>query len=138
MIETYKDIDLENDPILVPRCGHIITVASLDGHFDMSKHYEMQRGIVISGISTSSTTFSAEQDMKRCPTCRGSLKSIQRYARITRRALLDESTKRFIVWVQKGYLAHEADHSEIEDFFADATVLCAVQSRLDLKGSRSQ
>lgn len=138
MMETHKNIDLDTEPILVPRCGHIITVASLDRYFSMSKHYEMQGGIVISGISTSSTTFSAEQDMKRCPTCRGGLKSIQRYARITRRALLHESIERFILWAQKGSLAHEADYSQIEDIFTDATVLCAVQSRFALKGSRSQ
>lgn len=138
MMETYRDVDLDTDPILVPRCGHVITVASLDGHFNMAKHYDMQDGIVISGMSTSSTTFSAEQDMKRCPTCRGSLKSIQCYARITRRALLDESTKRFIVWAQKGYLAHETDVAYVEDNFSDATVLCAVQGRLVLRGSRTQ
>jgi hypothetical protein len=138
MFEAYNDIELDVDPIIVPPCGHIITVGSLDGHFNMSKHYDIQDGINISGISASSTAFSAQEDMKRCPTCRGSLKTIQRYARITRRALLDESTKRFIVWAQKDYLAYETQFSDVEDIFLDATRECLIKGRLDLTGHRAQ
>lgn len=46
----------------------------------------------------------SQEDMKTCPTCRASLRLLPRYGRIVRRALLDESTKKFIAWSHRNYL----------------------------------
>ncbi|KAF4541309.1 Nf-x1 finger and helicase domain protein [Lasiodiplodia theobromae] len=71
---TYREVDLDEDPCLFPPCGHVMTMANMDGHMDMSKHY-----------------LTAPDG------------SIARYGRIIRRALLDESTKKFILWSQNDY-----------------------------------
>lgn len=46
----------------------------------------------------------AVDEIKVCPDCRGSLRSINRYGRLIRRAMIDEATKRFIVWSNVQYM----------------------------------
>ena len=41
--------------------------------------------------------------LSRCPECRGSLRNLARYGRIVRRALLDESAKKFTAWSNRKY-----------------------------------
>ena len=96
-LESYGEVDLDADPIIVPSCGHVITVSSLDGFMDMAKYYTLGEGSKVTGVFNASIAFSAEKDMTTCPSCRASLRNIQRYSRIIRRAALDESSKRFIV-----------------------------------------
>ncbi|KAK1810044.1 hypothetical protein LTR12_015592 [Friedmanniomyces endolithicus] len=98
MFETYGDIDLNEDPCIFTGCGHIFTLSSMDGIMDMPKHYDIDpmTGNVI-GLRTSSEPFSSDE-LKSCPTCRGSLRSVARYGRIVRRALLDESAKKLTAW----------------------------------------
>jgi len=101
--EAYADIDLDEDPCIFTACGHIFTVTSIDGIMDMAKHYEIDAatGTFISS-KTSSEPFSSEE-LKSCPTCRGSLRNIGRYGRIIRRALLDESAKKLTAWSNRTY-----------------------------------
>ncbi|KAK3068305.1 hypothetical protein LTR53_014235 [Teratosphaeriaceae sp. CCFEE 6253] len=40
MLETYGDINLSEDPCIFTGCGHIFTLASMDGITDMPKHYD--------------------------------------------------------------------------------------------------
>ncbi|KAF2718114.1 hypothetical protein K431DRAFT_275483 [Polychaeton citri CBS 116435] len=98
MLSAYSEIDLEENPVIVTPCGHVFTIESLDGHLSMSDYYNVDTmtGVPIS-LKCSSKPFSYDE-MKTCPDCRGSLSNISRYGRIVRRALLDESTKRFITW----------------------------------------
>lgn len=94
---TYAEIDLDHDPCLFPDCGHVITMQSLDGQMGLSAHYEMSKdGLPTEPKSQVSAPLSVEA--KGCPLCRGSLRNLNRYNRIVKRALLDESTKRFITW----------------------------------------
>ncbi|TKA72810.1 hypothetical protein B0A55_09529 [Friedmanniomyces simplex] len=98
MFETYGDIDLNEDPCIFTGCGHIFTLSSMDGIMDMAKHYDIDPTIGdISGLKTSSEPFSSDE-LKSCPTCRGSLRSRARYGRIVRRKLLDESAKKLTAW----------------------------------------
>ncbi|OQO13288.1 hypothetical protein B0A48_01516 [Cryoendolithus antarcticus] len=94
----YGDVDLATTPCIFTPCGHVYTVDSLDGVMGMAQHYSLEP---LTGMSTelasNSQPFSG-LEMKNCPDCRGSLRSMARYGRIIRRALLDESTKRFMVW----------------------------------------
>jgi len=135
MLESYGDIDLDIDPIIVPNCGHVITVSSLDGFMDMTKYYTFGEGNETTSVVNASIAFSAEKDMKTCPSCRAGLRNIQRYSRIIRRAVLDESSKRFIVWSSHGYLLHEAEFVRVQESFLDATIEVSVQSPVQLKGS---
>ncbi|ERS95412.1 hypothetical protein HMPREF1624_08290 [Sporothrix schenckii ATCC 58251] len=101
---TYREINLGEDPCIFPVCGHILTMSSMDGVMDMAKHYTMTQDT--SGlprpvaIAASSSPFDMKE-VKVCPHCRGSLRDVARYGRIVRRAVLDESTKRFINWARQ-------------------------------------
>lgn len=104
MMLSYAEVDLAESPCIVTPCGHVFTVESLDGVMSMSDHYNVDptTGMPVS-IRGSSEPFSYKE-MKVCPDCRGSLRSMPRYGRIVRRALLDESTKKFIAWSNSKYI----------------------------------
>jgi len=137
-LESYGDIDLDTDPVIVPSCGHVITVSSLDGFMDMTKYYTFGEGNTVTALVNASVAFSAENDMKTCPGCRASLRNIQRYSRIIRRAVLDESSKRFIVWSSHDYLQLEAEFVRVQEIFLDATIQVSVQSPVELRGTTYQ
>ncbi|GLA99149.1 hypothetical protein AtubIFM57143_007451 [Aspergillus tubingensis] len=76
---------------------------SMDGQMDMKGHYELDADGKPVAITESSRPFSVE-DVKRCATCRGSLRDISRYGRLVRRAMLDEATKKFILYLNNEYV----------------------------------
>ncbi|KAI1370891.1 hypothetical protein F4677DRAFT_339626 [Hypoxylon crocopeplum] len=98
----YHEIDLNEDPCIFPDCGHFMTKANMDGIMDMKAHYEISAEENPTAIINASQPFSMDE-VKVCPTCRGSLRNIARYGRIVRRAMLDEATKKFIAWSQTKY-----------------------------------
>ncbi|KAI9709048.1 MAG: hypothetical protein M1820_003494 [Bogoriella megaspora] len=105
MGQTYKEIDLDEDPIIFPPCGHFITRSNMDGQMEMAEHYELDADdIPIALKATSVTPSGHDQVTKTCPKCRGSLRSISRYGNIVRKALLNESTRKFIVWANHDYV----------------------------------
>jgi hypothetical protein len=107
-LDAYEDIDLDDDPCIVTACGHIFTVSTLDGLLAMKNHYKIDpKTYELTALKTASPSFSSD-DLKSCPTCRGSLRNINRYGRLTRRALLDESMKRLTAWSSRMHqqLAH--------------------------------
>lgn len=95
----YRDVDLDEDPCIFPDCGHFLTRSSMDGQMSMADHYELDGNDSPIAIKAPSAPFSMDgSTVKSCPQCRGSLRSVSRYGRIVRRAMLDESTKKFISW----------------------------------------
>ncbi|KAI0380866.1 hypothetical protein F5Y04DRAFT_93270 [Hypomontagnella monticulosa] len=98
----YREIDLNEDPCIFPDCGHFITKTNMDGIMDMKAHYEMSSEGDPMALSNAAQPFSMDE-VKVCPNCRGSLRNIARYGRIVRRAMLDETTKKFIAWSQTEY-----------------------------------
>ncbi|KAE8393481.1 hypothetical protein BDV23DRAFT_191655 [Aspergillus alliaceus] len=101
--EAYREIDLNENPCVFPPCGHFLTVESMDAQMDLGKHYVMNDGGQPVSIASSSEPFSIS-DVRNCATCRGSLRSVARYGRLVRRALLDEATKKFILYVNQTYV----------------------------------
>ncbi|KAI0904565.1 hypothetical protein F4823DRAFT_203748 [Ustulina deusta] len=101
----YHEVNLDEDPCIFPHCGHFLTKTNMDGHMDLKAHYEMSAEDDSSPIalSNSSIPFSMDE-VKTCPTCRGSLRNIARYGKIVRRAMLDEATKKFITWSHSEFL----------------------------------
>lgn len=95
----YRDIDLDDDPCIFPDCGHFLTKSSMDGQMSIADYYELDGNGSPIAIKAPSASFSMDGlKVKSCPQCRGSLRSVSRYGRIVRRAILDESTKKFISW----------------------------------------
>lgn len=137
MSETYKDIDLDDDPCIFPSCEHILTKSNLDGMMDMESHYNIADDGTITGIRTSSAPLSSG-DLKRCPLCRNSFRSIARYGRLVKRALLDESSRRLLMWAQKEYLALEEALNEAELEFSEPKKQCTVKGKLELGGDREK
>lgn len=103
MSSTYEEVDLDESPCIIPPCGHILTLESMDGHMSMSNIYTVDAKGLIVGLKNSAEPFSASE-MKKCPTCRGPLRNLNRYSRIVRRALIDEATKKFIVWANRRFI----------------------------------
>jgi hypothetical protein len=102
-MEQYQDADLDVEPVIVPDCGHLILKSTMDGLIGMADHYEMSVDGVLTGIKTSSEPFSITE-FKLCPTCRGSLRNIARYGRLVRRGLLDDHTKKFVLWANNQFV----------------------------------
>ncbi|KAI1207801.1 putative NF-X1 finger and helicase domain protein [Annulohypoxylon truncatum] len=105
-VREYRDIDLDTDPCIFPKCGHIMTALSMDCKLGMSDYYEsLDDGTVIAIKGPYEPLTSAT--IKACPKCRGSLRNISRYGRLVRQALLDESTRRFIRWSHAQFIMLE-------------------------------
>lgn len=113
MASTFEEVNLEENSCIVPPCGHILTLESMDGHMSMSDFYTMDAEGSIEGLKNNAEPFSASE-MKSCPTCRSPLRSLNRYSRIIRRAMIDEATKKFIVWANRGFIPLVKRMEEIE------------------------
>lgn len=115
---TYGEINLDESPVIVPACGHILTVESMDGHMELSRFFEISdqegTGERVLGLKPNPSPFSAK-DLKNCPICRSPLRDIHRYGRIVRRAWIDEATKKFIVWANARFVPLTVALDEIED-----------------------
>ena len=70
---------------------------------EMNKYYVLDERGKPSRISASSEPFSIS-DIKTCASCRGPLRDIARYGRLVRRAILDESTKKLILYLNREYV----------------------------------
>ncbi|GES66835.1 P-loop containing nucleoside triphosphate hydrolase protein [Aspergillus terreus] len=101
--EQYRTVDLTENPCIFPECGHFLTIESMDGQMGIGNHYVLDdKGRPVS-IASSSQPFSID-DIRKCAICRGSLRNVSRYGRLVRRALLDEATKRFILYLNQVYV----------------------------------
>ncbi|KAF2767293.1 hypothetical protein EJ03DRAFT_366077 [Teratosphaeria nubilosa] len=126
MFEPYVDINLHDDPCIFTSCGHIVTVSSLDGYMEMSKLYEFDAKGGIVALRTTSEPFEFQDSngfgdggdlktrLKTCPHCRGPLRDISRYGRIVRRALLDDSVKKFTALSTRTHSALETRLAEVQ------------------------
>ena len=108
MGSSYAEIDPDESPCIIPSCGHILTLESMDGHMEMPKYYTMSSDTnsenPIIALKSSSVPFSTSE-LKNCPQCRKPLRNINRYGRIVRRAWIDEATKKFIVWANSTFVS---------------------------------
>jgi len=107
MGSTYAEINLDESPCIIPSCGHILTLESMDGHMEIAKYYTISDDTngenAIIGLKSRSVPFSTSE-LKNCPMCRSPLRNINRYGRTVRRAWIDEATKKFIVWANAQFV----------------------------------
>ncbi|KAI4239984.1 MAG: hypothetical protein L6R40_005416 [Gallowayella cf. fulva] len=122
---TYAEIDLDESPCIVPSCGHILTLESMDGHMEIANYYNISDDTSIEnsivGLKSQSLPFSTSE-LKNCPMCRNPLRNINRYGRIVRRAWIDEATKKFIVWANARFVPLAAKMEQAESKFRESAI----------------
>ena len=93
---TYREINLDENPIIVPACGHIVLMKKMDQHIGLTKYCELSN----SGAPVafrSDLYHLAVPELKGCPQCQGSLRDLHRYSRLVKFRTYDERCKRLIV-----------------------------------------
>ncbi|KAL7788203.1 hypothetical protein V8C37DRAFT_241026, partial [Trichoderma ceciliae] len=130
-MKEYHEIDLDEEPCIFPDCGHFLTTSSMDGQMGMAAYYDMDGDGHPTQLGKNSEPFSLDRSgIPVCATCRGSLRSIARYGRIVRRAMLDESTKKFIAWSHGKYLSLATRLLEEQESLGQAKQRRAVSSAI--------
>jgi hypothetical protein len=95
-MKSYREIDVDETPIVVLGCGHFFTAESLDGLMGMSDVYEVDRYGEFTGLKDVSVALA--RAMPCCPDCNCPVRQFatQRYNRVINRAVIDEMSKRFL------------------------------------------
>lgn len=85
----YVEIDLDDNSYIILSYDHILTLKSINDHMNIAKYYIVFKDIEdensIIELKLSSISFSISK-LKNYSMCRSSLRNINRYERIVRRA----------------------------------------------------
>ncbi|THX57937.1 hypothetical protein D6D06_03374 [Aureobasidium pullulans] len=137
MMSTYSDVDLNEEPCIFPACGHFYTIGTMDGHLGLSEHYVMDVDGLPVALRAPEDSLDVDKTRMVCPDCRRSLRDIPRYGRIVRRALLIQSTLKFITWSNNEYVITYDNFSRVQETLS-ATFEEAKSAEIDLHliGSR--
>lgn len=94
--KTYGEIDLDETPIAVLGCGHFFTGETLDGLVGMGSVYTSDKFGDYNGLQELSGELTP---IPTCPDCRIPIRQFatRRYNRVVNKAVLDETSKRFLV-----------------------------------------
>ena len=94
--KTYSEIDLNETPIAILGCGHFFTGETLDGMLGMSNVYTTDKLGNYNGLKELSGQL---MGVPACPDCRVPIRQFatKRYNRVVNKAVLDETSKRFLV-----------------------------------------
>lgn len=95
MFESYGEIDLDIDPILVLSCCRAIyTRSSLDGVVGLSSVYDKN------GLPLELPREYMEK-IPQCPNCNQPIRGLNRYGRVTKRAAIDAAERKFMEMSQR-------------------------------------
>ncbi|KAK4118095.1 P-loop containing nucleoside triphosphate hydrolase protein [Parathielavia appendiculata] len=94
--KTYSEISLDETPVVVLSCGHSFTGETLDGLVGMNGVYTTDKYGHFNGLQELSGELTA---VPTCPYCKIPIRqfSTKRYNRLINKAVLDETSKRFLV-----------------------------------------
>jgi hypothetical protein len=94
--KTYGEIDLNESPIAILGCGHFFTGETLDGMLGMGNVYTTDKLGNFNGLAELSGQLVS---VPGCPDCRIPIRQFatKRYNRVVNKAVLDETSKRFLV-----------------------------------------
>ena len=82
-MDTYEDVSLDKDPVIILPCGHFFQVSTMDGIMELHEFYEIQNiNNFVRPRNPSQGIYSGKP--KTCPDCRGIIHSIYRYGRVLR------------------------------------------------------
>lgn len=79
-LSSFKDHDLDQDPIVILPCNHFYSISTMDNHFSMDLAYEKQDDHYIA----TKTLYAGQIDPKPrgCIDCRAVIHSVFRYGRV--------------------------------------------------------
>ncbi|KAG0279807.1 hypothetical protein BGZ95_000157 [Linnemannia exigua] len=120
MQETLGEIDVNEDPILVPSCGHALTMTSFDGLMEMNKYYKERLN-----LATGESTFveklrlpSEQVKQVRCPMCREPMLNLLRSGRRVKYGQLSMRIKKHLQ-TQDAAMQKAQDDFEVEKIRVD-------------------
>lgn len=129
-MKTYREIDLEDTPIIALACGHFFTAESLDGMVGMSEVYQQD---IHGNFTAINKTPLLASSVPQCPDCKCPLRqhATPRYNRVINRAVIDEMSKRFLVSGQVELRELESKISVLEEEFENSApgLLQAVEGK---------
>jgi hypothetical protein len=107
--ESYDQINLDESPVIVLKCGHIYTVETLDGVTKLTDFY--RRGNDGAWEAVLPTTGQKIVSMPVCPDCRTPIRDVRRYGRVVTSAAVDVAEKKFVIKCGKvlAELRHKMD-----------------------------
>ncbi|EGU88984.1 hypothetical protein FOXB_00496 [Fusarium oxysporum f. sp. conglutinans Fo5176] len=93
----YREVDLDENPIVLLGCGHFFTGRSLDSLLGMGEVYLMNNHGQFLGLKDFSGSFS--KNVPCCPDCNQPIRqyTTKRYNRLVNRAIMNETAKQFLV-----------------------------------------
>ncbi|KAF2713860.1 P-loop containing nucleoside triphosphate hydrolase protein [Pleomassaria siparia CBS 279.74] len=93
----FSEANLDKDPLVVPRCGHANLMSFMDSKLNLSSVYELHPDGTVQGLkAVIPFSLGTSEEQSGCPKCAGTLRGLNRYGRLVRHLLLDESVKRFV------------------------------------------
>ena len=96
LLSTFEGIDLNKNSYLVLLYKYILTLESINKYISILDFYIINNKGLIVDVKNSIKLFSIS-GIKSYLTYRDSLRNLNRYNRIIRRALIDKAIKKFIV-----------------------------------------
>ncbi|KAF9975512.1 hypothetical protein BGZ73_000816 [Actinomortierella ambigua] len=92
-----SDVDVCEDPILVPSCGHALTMSTLDSLMEMNNYYKGDADPNTGTVSfvQTKTLPNHEVPIVGCPSCRAPISGLMRYGRRIRHSQLVMRLKKF-------------------------------------------
>ncbi|KAF9905305.1 hypothetical protein EC991_001853 [Linnemannia zychae] len=98
MQQTLGEVDVNEDPLLVPSCGHALTMTSFDGVMEMNEYYKEHLD-----LATGESTFieklrlpGEQVSQVRCPMCRKPILDLLRYGRRVKYGQLSLRNKKHV------------------------------------------
>ncbi|KAG0302743.1 hypothetical protein BGZ98_007268 [Dissophora globulifera] len=96
MHQTLGEVDVEEDPILVPSCGHALTMTSMDGMMQMDEYFVSRTDKKTGDVEYITTKPLPGEQVSQvsCMLCRKPIVGLRRYGRRVRYAQLAQRTKK--------------------------------------------
>ncbi|KAJ1515016.1 hypothetical protein HMI54_013021 [Coelomomyces lativittatus] len=100
LFQEYREVNVDETPILVLPCGHFYTYETLDGVFEINKYYH-QLGNQF--VDVKELPSNDEIRIMACPDCRTPIQAyhVKRYSRILKKAVLLLNDKHYTVMLSK-------------------------------------
>ncbi|OLL25605.1 E3 ubiquitin-protein ligase RNF213 [Neolecta irregularis DAH-3] len=126
LFETFEHIDLDMQPVLILKCGHIFTAESLDQIARMDFAYKVDNQLGATSLKYMDSTF---QRLQNCPSCRGSLVGVKRYGRINNRAITDGIHRKYYEDLALGFVSLSKNFEKVVQDMETNSIRFHVQLR---------